>query len=153
MSKPLEIFLFKGCSAPRCNSAYAVLLKNVKAVGKGVTGSAVELRGREVNVVVSDGRAMRGMNKRFRGVDTATDVLAFPLDEVVLGEIWLCPSVISKNAKMFNQEFRVEIVRVLVHGILHLAGYDHKRSFVDQDGNKERMFVLQERVVNTIFEN
>lgn len=77
--------------------------------------------------LVGQGR-IRELNKRYRGKNRATDVLAFPNRELGLGEIVICLREVKKNAKKFSSTFEKELVRVLIHGILHLLGYDHEKS-------------------------
>lgn len=147
MSNPIGIFLFKGCDSSLCAESYAVLLRSVKAIEKAIVSNVNIREELEINVVIADGRTMRGLNKRFRNIDSSTDVLAFPLGEDLDGEIWLCPSVIYKNAKKFGECFDDELVRVLVHGLLHLLGYDHKEKFISCEKSREKMFILQEKIV------
>ena len=77
--------------------------------------------------LIGQGR-IRELNKRYRGKNRATDVLAFPNNEFGLGEIAICLREVKKNAKRFGSVFEKELARVLIHGILHLLGYDHEIS-------------------------
>lgn len=149
-SKPLEIFLFSGCTNPLGDKAATILLKTIPFLKKTVSSHAQSVAGKEMNIVITNGSAMRAMNKKFRKIDGMTDVLAFPLDAPVLGEVWLCPSVIRSNAVRFNQPFDRELVRVLIHGLLHLAGYDHMGSFLDASSEKEIMFATQEKILSEV---
>jgi probable rRNA maturation factor len=81
-----------------------------------------------VEVSLIDRRKMRKLNRIFRGLDKPTDILSFesPVDfpqicetERMIGEVYLCPSYISTH--------KVGIDRLLVHGLLHLLGFDHVR--------------------------
>ncbi len=76
--------------------------------------------------LVGQGR-IRELNKRYRGKNRITDVLAFPNKEIGLGEIVICLREVKKNAKKFSSSFEKELARVLIHGILHLLGYDHEK--------------------------
>jgi len=90
--------------------------------------------------LVGQGR-IRELNKRYRGKNRVTDVLAFPnkdynppttssqpsVGPLGLGEIVICLREVKKNAKKFSSTFEKELVRVLIHGILHLLGYDHEK--------------------------
>ena len=90
---------------------------------------------------VGQGR-MREINKKYRKRNRVTDVLAFPESKVLLekfrvgpsqkvqglGEIIICLREVKKNAKRFGLSFEKELAKVLIHGILHLLGYDHERS-------------------------
>lgn len=75
--------------------------------------------------LVGPGR-MRKLNKKYRGKNRVTDVLAFPGNG--LGEIVICLREVKKNAKRFGLSFEKELAKVLTHGILHLLGYDHEKS-------------------------
>jgi len=77
--------------------------------------------------LVGQGR-IRELNKRYRGKNRITDVLAFPNKEIGLGETVICLREVKKNAKRFSSTFEKELARVLIHGILHLLGYDHEKS-------------------------
>jgi len=66
---------------------------------------------------------MRAINKKYLKHDYVTDVLTFDLGENI-GEIILCPQVARANAKAHQTSTQNEIVLYVIHGILHLAGYD-----------------------------
>jgi len=72
---------------------------------------------------------MQRLNKTFRKKDKTTDVLSFALEEEnYLGEIVICPDVVKENAKEYGTTAKKEIIKVFVHGILHLLGYDHEKT-------------------------
>lgn len=72
---------------------------------------------------------MAELNLRYRRKKGPTDVLSFPAFEAgYLGEVIICPAQVKKNARRFKEEFPREWRRVLVHGVLHLLGYDHEKS-------------------------
>jgi probable rRNA maturation factor len=84
-------------------------------------------------------RRMRGLNRRFRGKDRSTDVLAFAAREArmppatrrlprPLGDVVISVPTAMRQAKEGQRSLDEEIVALLVHGILHLCGYDHERS-------------------------
>jgi len=91
--------------------------------------------------LVGQGR-IRELNKRYIGKNRVTDILAFPnkdynppatssqpsVGPLGLGEVVICLREVKKNAKRFSSTFEKELVRVLIHGILHLLGYDHEKS-------------------------
>ena len=80
-------------------------------------------------------KEMRKLNKKYRKKDKVTDVLSFSnvssfkfqVSESELGEIVICLQKVKENAKRFNSTFKKELVQVLIHGILHLLGYDHEK--------------------------
>ena len=94
---------------------------------------------------------MRKLNKKYRGKNRVTDVLAFeekglepmPWSQELrkiqgLGEVVICLREVKKNAKKFNEDFKKELARVLIHGILHLLGYDHEKSEKEAKKMKEK---------------
>ena len=116
---------------------------------------------RDVNVSVSfvDEDEMRGLNAAWRGIDAPTDVLSFecdsPFDDDVpddepieLGDVILCPGVIASQAPEFGNTPAEECLRMLVHGMFHLLGYDH----IDEQGANEmeagELAVLRTLAVN-----
>jgi probable rRNA maturation factor len=93
----------------------------------------------ELSVLFVTADHIRRLNKRFAGNDYATDVLAFPMmdetdDSFLLGDVVVCPSIAEENAHKLGHGVGKEIDALLVHGTLHLLGYDHQG--VD---DKERM--------------
>jgi len=88
--------------------------------------------------LVGQGR-MRELNKRYRGKNKVTDVLAFnenkiPISQFLipksikgLGEVIICLREVKKNAKRYKSTFKKELAQVLIHGTLHLLGYDHEK--------------------------
>lgn len=72
--------------------------------------------------------AMRRLNHRFKGHDRPTDVLAFALpqpDGSRTGDVYVCPGVAVREARARGITRREELVRLIVHGVLHVAGHDH----------------------------
>ena len=91
--------------------------------------SAIRLKG-AVNVLVTDNREIRSLNARFKGKDYATDVLSFPAPGFArgfAGDIVISADVAARNAKSLGHSTADEIKVLALHGILHLAGYDHDR--------------------------
>ncbi len=77
---------------------------------------------------------MRELNKKYLKRDYSTDVLSFQGQEDFkgvygsAGEVVICPSQVRKNAAEMDSDFEIELLRVLVHGILHVLGYQHEES-------------------------
>lgn len=76
---------------------------------------------------VSD-QKIRELNRQFRGIDKATDVLSFPSDgsEDELGDIAVSVETAALQAKENGLSFENEIAQLILHGLLHLSGYDHE---------------------------
>ena len=116
-------------------------LSDVPAELRAPVNAALEAAGvRNGHVAVElvhEGK-MRTLNYAHRGVDEATDVLAFPIDEQPagsgpreLGDVFVCPDKAS------------DVVEAAVHGTLHLCGYDH-------EGDGGEMLALQERIMASL---
>lgn len=79
----------------------------------------------ELSVILLGRDAIRKLNKEYRKKDKPTDVLSFAYDDS--GEVAICPAEVKNNSEKFGSSFKKELERVLVHGILHLLGYDHEK--------------------------
>jgi len=100
----------------------------------------------EVAVLLCGDRRIQDLNRRFRGRPDPTDVLSFPRDdggarEPVCGDIAISLDTLARNAARFGTSENQEMKRLLVHGLLHLAGMDHGR------GKSGRMLALQEKLL------
>lgn len=92
----------------------------------------------ELGVMLVSPVRMRALNFKYRGADETTDVLSFPLyrspsefprdSDFLIGDIIINPSVAESRRKEAGSTLRAEIGRLLVHGLLHLLGYDHERN-------------------------
>lgn len=81
-----------------------------------------------INLINDD--QMRKLNLKYRKKDKTTDVLSFNIDEGgVLGDIYISLPTAKKQAKMYNVTLKDELVRLAVHGTLHVLGYTHKEMF------------------------
>ena len=85
----------------------------------------------ELSILFVTSEHIHRLNARFAGDDYATDVLAFPMMEDeddgswMLGDVVVCPRVAQDNAARLGRSLEEEIEMLVVHGILHLLGYDH----------------------------
>jgi probable rRNA maturation factor len=104
---------------------------NVLALTRFVKQAAnrVRLRG-NVNVLITSNREMRSLNRRFRGKDKATDVLSFPAvidaPQRESGDIAISLEMARENARLLGHTAQHELKILILHGLLHLAGYDHE---------------------------
>ncbi len=69
-------------------------------------------------------KRMRELNKTYRSIDAPTDILSFPLSKTV-GEIYICKSEVAKHAKEFSMPVHKYLPYLIIHGMIHLRGYDH----------------------------
>ncbi len=82
----------------------------------------------EISVTFLSSPAMQRLNRDWLDHDRPTDVLAFALpgpDQKVVGDMYVCPAVARIQARQLGVPVREELVRLVVHGALHILGYDH----------------------------
>ncbi|MDP3991125.1 MAG: rRNA maturation RNase YbeY [Candidatus Nealsonbacteria bacterium] len=78
----------------------------------------------ELSIVLVGSGRMKALNSKYRNKNRPTDVLSFQYGED--GEIVICLPEVKKNAKKIKSTFQKELAWVLIHGILHILGYNHK---------------------------
>jgi len=108
----------------------------------------------ELAVTVVGPTAMRALNRRWRKKDKPTDILAFPLSgptitgytAVSLGDLFICPAAVEAKAKAWGSPLRVQMKWTVVHGLLHLAGYDHEKS----PAAARRMETAEQKILKSI---
>ena len=129
-------------------------------------GAVAELLGlepeTEISVLLVDDAEIRKLNGEYRGKDVATDVLSFPLEEELeddmepvviggpegrmLGDIVISVETAEAQAKAYGHSFEREMTFLLVHGVLHLLGYDHERSEADE----KKMQAEEKRILDAL---
>jgi len=92
----------------------------------------------ETSIALIKESEIKKINQKYRKKNKATDVLSFNFGKGLaphhqnlvwgLAEIVICPSQVKRNAKKYKVTFKKELARVLIHGILHILGYNHERS-------------------------
>jgi probable rRNA maturation factor len=80
----------------------------------------------EVAILVTGNRQLRDLNRRYRRKDKATDVLSFPHPDGAGGDIAVSADMAKRNAARYGHEPLEELKVLVLHGMLHLAGYDHE---------------------------
>lgn len=109
----------------------------------------------ELSILLVDEEAMSAYHEKYMGEPGPTDVLSFPMDELrpprdeddepepgVLGDIVLCPAVTSRQAAENGRTPQAEEDYLLIHGVLHLLGYDHA-----EPEEKAEMFGLTDKII------
>ena len=88
-------------------------------------------RGGEISVLVVGPARSRSLNQRYCGQDHATNVLSFPAGPpatgAFLGDLVICPQVLRREARAQGKAERAHWMHLVIHGALHLIGYDHQR--------------------------
>lgn len=79
----------------------------------------------EISVVLADDDFVHTLNKQYRGKDKPTNVLSFENEGLCAGDIVVAYGVLAREAREQHKSFRAHLAHLLVHGTLHLQGYDH----------------------------
>jgi probable rRNA maturation factor len=114
-----------------------VRARSLAALARRTLAAEGAPRSQSISIAVTDDATVRGLNRRYRRQDRPTDVLSFALETgarfVVpeasrqLGEIVISYPTASRQARAARHSVDDELAHLLVHGILHLLGYDHQR--------------------------
>ena len=114
----------------------------------------VRLEG-EVNVRITSDAEMRRLNREFRRKDEPTDVLSFPSSlngkSKLAGDIAISSEIAYANAGILRHPFEEELKILMLHGLLHLAGYDHEKDQGEM-ARKERRLRAKLRLPTTLIE-
>lgn len=126
MAGPIDVFVANEQDDVGVDEHRLVSLARCAATEEGVDPRA------EVTVLLVERQAMASLKEKWLGETGTTDVLAFPMDDQVpdeepyiLGDIVICPDVAREQASGSGNQVGAEIDLLLVHGFLHLLGYDH----------------------------
>jgi probable rRNA maturation factor len=101
--------------------------------------AALECRNCDLSLLIVDDARMHRLNARYRGIDRPTDVLAFAMREgpfahlqpQLLGDVVISAETARRQARARRRSLAEELTRLLIHGTLHLLGYDHEISPAD----------------------
>jgi probable rRNA maturation factor len=112
--------------------------------------SALAVRGtnRQISISIVGAREIRRLNAKYRQRDTATNVLSFPAPRLfapLLGDIVICPEVLRREAVLQCKSLRAHWAHLVIHGALHLIGYDHQRR-TDATRMERRETILLKRL-------
>lgn len=120
----------------------------VKRISKKVLKQ--EKKQGDISIVFVDAERIQDLNKKYRGEDKVTDVLSFGQDSIIseffnlpktcfeLGEIIVCLIKVKQNAQEFKSGFEKELKWVIIHGILHILGYEHEKSEKQAERMREK---------------
>ena len=108
-------------------------------------------RASELHVLITDSDSARALNRDYRGRDYATNVLSFPTElppamkSPLIGDLAICAAVVAREALAQGKSLRAHYAHMVIHGTLHLLGYDH----IDE-ADAERMEALETRLLASI---
>lgn len=107
------------------------------------------LKRKKISLILVNLNQIKEINKQYRNRDNATDILSFEADDEenanYLGDIFICIDKVYEQAKQFNHSVKREFAFLLVHGILHLLGFDHQ-----DDEAEKKMFAEQEKILDKL---
>jgi len=136
---------------------------NLRKVRKDLAGAGalLGLADVELSIVFTGSMRMRSLNANYRGIPKETDVLSFPMETpssrfpvsvhpslLMLGDIVISVPRASRQAREYGVTFHEELRRLLIHGLLHLAGYDHEKGRYQ----KVRMEKKEKELLNALKE-
>lgn len=118
-----------------------------------VVGEIYGVADSELSITLTDDEHIHALNKKYRGVDRATDVLSFAFRESdepevigadfeILGDVIISLERATAQAEDFGHSFRREVIFLEVHGFLHLLGYDHIDDDERQEMEEEQRFIM-----------
>lgn len=120
------------------------------AIRAAVTAAAAHsTSGGEVSILLTDDSAVRVLNREWRGIDKATNVLSFPAPEAlsksaagILGDIVIAYETLQRESADEHRDFLHHLTHLTVHGYLHLVGYDH-----EDDAHADEMESLESKIM------
>lgn len=103
----------------------------------------------DISIIFGNKKLLQDLKNKFFNIDQTTDVIAFRLNKYeeknIEGEIYICLSVAKENAEYFDEPYEKEIARLIIHGGLHLIGYDDKTK-----GEQKKMRELENKYLKII---
>lgn len=137
--------LFVNSAGERVSKAW--LEKWLKSLSRRLAKEyGYKLARKELVVVLVDREEMQRLNRTFRKIDKPTDILSFESAESdVVGELVICMPEVKRQAREFHRTQQEELGYMVVHGVLHLLGFDH-----DTVKAEERMFAMQDQLFDQL---
>ena len=110
-----------------------------------------------LTILLSNNRNIKRLNKKFRDKNKSTDILSFPFEKKInlkkssyLGDIVISYEFMDKSKKLDNLEFKDRVIKIFIHGFLHLLGYDHikTKDFKKMLNEEEKIYkVIKTKIV------
>ena len=129
------------------DAAWAKALPGVERLVRKAARAALGAKAKSLTVALSDDRRVQALNKRDRKKDKPTNVLSYPSGErTFLGDVVLARQTVWREAREQRKALADHVAHLVVHGTLHLLGYDHETS----DADAERMEALERRILGKL---
>jgi len=121
MNKQIHFFIHK----------VKYVVKNKKRLIQGIEKIVKENKkiASEINFIITNDKTLHNINLKYLNTDTYTDIITFTLseeDEIISGDVYISIERVKENAGIYNISTEEELSRILIHGVLHLLGYDDR---------------------------
>lgn len=128
----------------KCKSGFNLNKNNIK---KGIKKILEEEKKQnfDINIIFINNQNIKEINLEYRSKNYPTDVISFPVEnskKMVRGDIFISLEKVKENAVKYGEKFKNELKKIIVHGVLHLIGYDHVKK-----NQKEKMYIKQENYI------
>tara|TARA_B100000767_G_scaffold17403_1_gene16052 strand:+ start:196 stop:666 length:471 start_codon:yes stop_codon:yes gene_type:complete len=132
------------------NSLAKVFPKKYKFIKKKVS----------LTILLSNNKNIQKLNKKFRNKNKATDVLSFPSEKKLnikkspyIGDIVISYEFMNKPKALSNIEFKNKVIKIFIHGFLHLLGYDHikLKNFKEMLTEEEKIYqIIEKKIIKLV---
>ena len=114
----------------KADRAKSIVRRAVTQAAARTSANRTSTKPAELAILLTDDSGIRALNRDWRGIDKATNVLSFPAKNASdhLGDVVLAFETIAREARSERKPFAHHLAHLAVHGFLHLVGYDHERS-------------------------
>ncbi|MFH0764140.1 MAG: rRNA maturation RNase YbeY [Candidatus Omnitrophota bacterium] len=142
----------QGIRIDNLHKKYRLNIAFIKKITAEILRYLKKSRGIELEIVFLNDNAISALNKKYKGRSGPTDVLSFGIDRKefgkkgFIGEIFISPDQALRNSKIFKTPLEEEIILYVIHGILHLSGYDDERA-----PDKRRMAKIQDEILKYLW--
>jgi len=135
----------------KCKNSFSVFLQDTVHNRKQLSKkqcvewlSLVAKNKSKITLRIVDENESKILNKKFRNKDTSTNILSFlMLEDPIEGDLVLCHPVIKKEAKAQNKKIQDHYAHLIIHGYLHLLGYDHQNN-----ADADKMEKMEKKILN-----
>ena len=135
----------------KCKNSFSVFLQDTVHNRKQLSKkqcvewlSLVAKNKSKITLRIVDENESKILNKKFRNKDTSTNILSFlMLEDPIEGDLVLCHPIIKKEAKAQNKKIQDHYAHLIIHGYLHLLGYDHQNN-----ADADKMEKMEKKILN-----
>ena len=124
---------------------YKINKKAVKDTVEYIVQKFSNVQSVNIDIAFVGKKSIRKLNKDFRKIDKVTNVLSFIIDDIpskeLTGEIVICPEKVEEEAKKLGNNFPDYALFIMIHGVLHILGFDHEKE--EERLRMEKLFLLR----------